>query len=453
MIHSKYNIVVVLGILLFAMGCSDDDEIIVINDTPSVSDQVFSIPEDAPIGYSIGIIAAEDQDPLSFSIQSGNTDNTFSINEESGELTLSAMLNFDATSTYSLIVEVTDGENSASANITVDVIASEDPFQELYDQGIDKYLGVFSPSASEVFGPGILEHIFTGIDAPICFTGNQFSMFTRDGSENNLLIFLQGGGFCSPIACEAAEAGIPLVPFGMLDPTDAQNTLANYNLGYVPYCDGSGMMGDNEVDSDGDGVNDRFFTGLKNLSASLDVIVNTYPSPDKIVLAGQSAGGWAVHAALPLVRKLYPETKIIVINDAGVGIIPPGGVNILFNYWNASAFLPPNCDNCIGTDGNLTDYHAYQLSQDDNFRLAFTSSKQDSVISATMGAMVHEMELIEAVTELQAAYPEQFQGLIGNGEYHTTLMRDFHRPIGSTTVRQWVTDMINENENWTTVIE
>jgi hypothetical protein len=44
-------------------------------------------------------------------------------------------------------------------------------------------------------------------------------------------------------------------------------------------------VGDNEVDSDGDGVNDRFFTGLKNLSASLDVIVQTYRSPDKIVLA------------------------------------------------------------------------------------------------------------------------------------------------------------------------
>jgi hypothetical protein len=67
------------------------------------------------------------------------------------------------------------------------------PFQELYDQGIDKYLGVFTPDTSEVFGAGTLEHIFRGIDAPICFTGNEFSMFTRDGSENNLLIFLQGG--------------------------------------------------------------------------------------------------------------------------------------------------------------------------------------------------------------------------------------------------------------------
>ena len=79
-------------------------------------------------------------------------------------------------------------------------------------------------------------------------------------------------------------------------------------------------------------------------------------------------------------------------------------------------FYQPSCDNCIGTDGNLTDYHAYQLSQDDNFSLAYTSSKQDSVIAAGMGAMAHETELIEATTELNAAYPERFQGLIGNGD-------------------------------------
>ncbi|MEM7658304.1 MAG: pectin acetylesterase-family hydrolase [Bacteroidota bacterium] len=362
---------------------------------------------------------------------------------------------YPAGGTYEVSLTVSNGEIEGTETKAGYITVNERPvpFQELYDQGIDQYLGVFTPSSSDVVSPGVTEHVFTGIDGPICFTGNQFSMFTRDGSENNLLIFLQGGGFCSPIACAAVETGIPLIPFGMLNPNDAQNTLANYHLGYVPYCDGSGMMGDAEVDSDGNGENDRFFKGIQNLSASLDVIAESYPSPDKIVLAGQSAGGFAVHAALPLVRKLYPDVEILIINDAGVGISSPGVFPILFDYWNANAFLPASCDNCIGTDGNLTEYHKYQLSQDQNFRLAYTSSKQDSVISAGMGGMAHELELIEAVAELQAAYPDQFQGLIGNGEYHTTLMRDFHRPIGPTTVSQWVADMINDYENWTTVIE
>jgi PKD repeat protein len=434
----------IISFSLFLASCDKDNDPVPVTITADFTATQLVVEE----GGSIDFTDLSTGDPTSWTW-------AFEGGEPASSTEQNPTVSYSVAGTYEVSLTVTneDAEDTATKAGYITVDEKPIPFQELYDQGIDKYLGAFTPSSSNTTPQGVTEHIFTGIDAPICFTGNQFSMFTRDGSSNKLLIFLQGGGFCSPMACDAVPTGIPLLPLGILNPNDAQNTLANYNLGYVPYCDGSGMMGDNEVDSDGDGVNDRFFRGLKNLSASLDVIAQTYPSPDKIVLAGQSAGGFAVHAALPLVRKLYPDVSIIVINDAGVGVGLPGMFTTLFDYWNANAFLPASCDNCIGTDGNLTDYHAYQLSQDDNFILAYTSSKQDSVIAAAMGAMAHEMELIEATTELNAAYPARFQGLIGNGAYHTTIMRDFHRPIGTTTVSQWVTDMINASENWTTVIE
>jgi hypothetical protein len=329
------------------------------------------------------------------------------------------------------------------------------PFQELYDQGIDKYLGVFKPISSTMVLPGVTEHIFSGTNAPICFTGNEFSMFTRDGNSNKLLIFLQGGGFCSPLACEAVEEGIPLFPFGILNPADPQNPTSNFDVGYVPYCDGSGMMGDNEVDSDGDGVNDRFFRGIQNLSASLDVIAQTYPAPDKIVLAGNSAGGFAVHAALPLVRKLYPDVRIEVINDSGVGILSPGGMQTLIDYWNAGAFFPSSCTNCIGADGNLTDYHKYQLAQDPNIRMAYISSKQDATFATLIqgGAAAFEAQLIEASGELNAAFPDRFNCLIANGNGHTFLIRDFTFQLSTTSVRFWVNEMISESSTWNSVID
>lgn len=332
--------------------------------------------------------------------------------------------------------------------------SDETPFQELYDQGIDRYLGKFKPISSAMVLPGVTEHVFGGIDAPVCFTGNEFSMFTRNGSSDKLLIFLQGGGFCSPFACEAVEDGLPLVPFGILNPADPQNPTANFDVGYVPYCDGSGMMGDSEVDSDGDGVNDRFFRGIQNLSASLDVIVKNYPAPDKIVLAGNSAGGFAVHAALPLVRKLYPDARIEVINDSGVGIMGPGGMQTLINYWNAAAFFPSSCTSCIGADGNLTDYHKYQLAQDSNTRMAYISSKQDATFAALIqgGAAAFEAQLLEAAGELNAAFPDRFNSLIADGDGHTFLIRDFSFRVSNTSVRSWVSEMINESANWDQVI-
>ena len=327
------------------------------------------------------------------------------------------------------------------------------PFQELYDQGIDKYLGNISPISTESIGGGVMEYSFSSEDGPVCFTGNEFSMFTRDGSGNNLLIFLQGGGLCTPISCEALEDGIPLFPFGILNPQDSQSPTFGYDVGYLPYCDGSLWMGDGDADSNGDGDNDRFFRGLQNLSASLDVIFATYPSPDKIVLAGNSAGGTGVHAALPLVRKLYPDIRIDVINDSGIGIGAPGGFSTILNYWRASAFIPASCSDCIGSDGNLTGYHQYQLSQDQNIRMAYISSKQDATASAALGATAYEAQLIEAAAELKAAFPDRFNSLIPNGDEHTFLISNFDYQIVDITVKEWVSDMINETEDWKSVLE
>ena len=338
-----------------------------------------------------------------------------------------------------------------------DVVPEEPklPFQELYSQGIDQYLGVFEPETALTLSPGIIEHKFSGVEAPICFTGNQFSMFTRDGSNENLLIFLQGGGFCSPSSCDAVETGIPLLPFGILSSSVLQNPLANYNLGYLPYCDGSGWMGDKNVDSDEDGTDDRFFRGLQNLSASLDVIAKRYTSPTSIVLAGNSAGGFGVHAALPLVRKLYPTVPIHLINDSGIGILNPGAMNDLVAYWGAERFFPNSCTTCIGEDGNLTEYHSYQLDQDTNLRMAFISSKQDATFAPNIigGPSAFESQVISTVNHLKSLYISRFNSLIPNGDDHTFIIRSFDKVVSSTSVREWVQKFTTNDSTLTSIIE
>jgi hypothetical protein len=278
-------------------------------------------------------------------------------------------------------------------------------------------------------------------------------MFTRNGNSNNLLIFVQGGGFCSPMSCTAVEEGIPFVPFGILDPRDPESPTFGYNVGYLPYCDGSLWMGDNVVDSDNDGTNDRSFQGLKNLSASLDVVAQAYPAPDKIVLAGNSAGGFGVHVALPLVRKLYPEVSIDVINDSGIGIFNPGGFEGLTNYWNANSSIPSSCADCVGADGNLTGYYQYQLDQDDNIRMAFISSKQDATNSAAIGAAAFEAQLIELTAELNSTHTDRFNSLIINGNQHTFILSNFDYQVSDLTVKEWVSAMINERETWNSITE
>tara|TARA_R110000823_G_scaffold27609_7_gene80335 strand:- start:125 stop:1168 length:1044 start_codon:yes stop_codon:yes gene_type:complete len=341
-----------------------------------------------------------------------------------------------------LIIGCSDGRGGGNGSATA-------PFQELYDQGVDRYLGIFTPMTSEILEGGVTRHSFGAGEGPLCYTGNEFNMSTRAGASEELLIFLQGGGTCGPTSCAAVPVGLPLFNAGILSTDSATNPAADFDLGYVPYCDGTLFTGDRDVDSDGDGNNDRFFRGIQNLSASLDVIVSTYPAPSRILLAGNSAGGFGVHYALPLVRKLYPEVPIDLVNDSGVGIWNPGTQERLVDYWNCAAFIPASCNACIGEDGNLTGYHQYQLDEDENVRLGFISSTADEVITgSSIDPAVFGAELIEAVAELEESHPERFRSLISFTDEHTYIIKQFDFVIGDTTVRQWVTDMLDRNDSW-----
>ena len=328
------------------------------------------------------------------------------------------------------------------------------PFEELYAQGVDRYLGEYTPMMSETQGD-IVQHTFGTGDGPLCLVGGEYTMATREGAGDEVMIFLEGGGACTSQLCQATPAASPGMPtFGILNAADSSNPAADFDVAYLPYCDGSVFSGDAEYDDDQDGSIDRYHRGLKNLSAALDVVASTFPSPSKILLTGNSAGGYGTDYALPLVRKLFPEAQIELINDSGVGIAFPGYIDFVSNEWNATAFIPESCETCIGDDGHLTGYHIYQLDQDPMLRMGFMSTKQDSVIADTfigIGGEAFEAALIEAMADLEAAHPERFRSLIADGNSHTFLQAQFTREVGGKTVSQWVADMLSASADWVSV--
>lgn len=327
------------------------------------------------------------------------------------------------------------------------------PFEELYEQGVDRYLGVFTPTSSDESADGVV-HRFEGEDGPRCYTGDEFHMATRDGAGDELMIFLQGGGLCAPGNCSAIESwppGIP--PFGLLNPEVVDNPTADYDLGYVPYCDGSLFTGDRDVDVDGDGTIDRSFRGLENLSASLDVIQRAYPAPRKIFLAGNSAGGFAVHFALPLVRALYPGVAIELVNDSGIPILPPDILPSWAEYWGGEAFYPASCGDCAGESGDLSAYYRYQLDEDPDLRMGFISSRRDETGSGAVGAEAFEAGLLEVLGSTEAAHPDRVRSMIADDDSHTFILRQFEREVGGRTVKHWLGDMLSGGDAWVSVAD
>ncbi|SIS82960.1 PKD repeat-containing protein [Zobellia uliginosa] len=92
-----------------------------LNTAPLIEDQEFSIAEDAPVGTSIATVVASDSDPLTYAITAGNDNGTFAIDPNNGELTTLIPLDAETVAQYVLTVEVGDGTNTVSAQITVNI--------------------------------------------------------------------------------------------------------------------------------------------------------------------------------------------------------------------------------------------------------------------------------------------------------------------------------------------
>ncbi|WP_180272337.1 PKD domain-containing protein, partial [Maribacter sp. 4U21] len=93
---------------------------------PVLSEETFEISELAAIGDAVGTVAATDPDTdvaeLTYTITAGNGEGDFAIDPVTGEITTVNLLDFAVTPQYVLTVEVSDGENQASAEVTIDLI-------------------------------------------------------------------------------------------------------------------------------------------------------------------------------------------------------------------------------------------------------------------------------------------------------------------------------------------
>jgi hypothetical protein len=118
-------------------------DVAVGNQAPQIdAGQVFTIAEDAATEKVLFKIQASDdgkpqQSILTYAITAGNTGGVFSIDSETGEVHLvaGAALDADVQPSYTLTIEVSDGELMGSGNITVLVI---DPSDIIFRDGFDE---------------------------------------------------------------------------------------------------------------------------------------------------------------------------------------------------------------------------------------------------------------------------------------------------------------------------
>jgi hypothetical protein len=353
-------------------------------------------------------------------------------------------------------------------------------FQELYDQGLIRYVGVFDPADDPQTVDGVKTFEFAVPSnptaeprGPLCLRGGGYTVDTREGSSDALAIFLQGGGACWADFCSAVEETNSLPASGILNPDLAGNPIADWDVVYLPYCDGSLFAGDvdrmlpSSVLGEGSGLSMGYQRGLQNLTAALDIALEEFPDPSRILLMGVSGGAFGTITALPLVRYYYPGTEILLFNDSGVGVAKEGEPDFvnetLIAGWNATSLVPDSCLDCT-SNGHVTRLIEWQLAADDNFTMSALSFSADSVI-ATFFLMIAPSDftasLLAETGRAADAFPDRYRRFIPVGSAHTTLLLEtsegdlggleigsLETEIGDVSVLDWLTAMIDGTPEW-----
>lgn len=113
----------------------------IVNTAPILTDQTLSIAENSSNGTSVGFISASDADgdALTYSITSGNINDAFTIDGNTGELLVnkSEELDFETTPSFRLTVEVTDGSASVSGEVTINLTDENEVVSSIINKDTD----------------------------------------------------------------------------------------------------------------------------------------------------------------------------------------------------------------------------------------------------------------------------------------------------------------------------
>ena len=186
------------------------------------------------------------------------------------------------------------------------------------------------------------------IPGTVCSNGSQYRFWYYDSpTSNNMAISFEGGGACwdypscsgqTGILGAANPNGIPADYITQMkakyvspiingaDPglpgRSKTNLVTNgWDMVYVPYCTGDVHVGNRVVTyNDPTGVNPPItfrHNGYNNTIAIANFLHGRFPSINKLLVTGFSAGGVASGATFYQVRRTLVPTKAYLLNDSG----------------------------------------------------------------------------------------------------------------------------------------
>ncbi|WNS46393.1 pectin acetylesterase-family hydrolase [Paenibacillus sp. MMS20-IR301] len=168
--------------------------------------------------------------------------------------------------------------------------------------------------------------------------GSEYFLWNKTGESDNWIIFFSGGGAswdaqsaAHPIKLmnffKGGDTGnyFPDIPFymltllrGMMDTDNPDNPFHGWNVVYLPYSTGDFHIGNRTAQytkDDGSPFTMRY-NGSNNVRSALEWIYSNVDKPDKLLIAGESAGGFGSAFWAPQIAAHYEDSEIFQYSDS-----------------------------------------------------------------------------------------------------------------------------------------
>lgn len=191
-----------------------------------------------------------------------------------------------------------------------------------------------------------------------CSDSSDYFIFSKKGKSDNLIIHFAGGGACwDDYTCSrpfnlwkgiqlgighelngyyisTATKNVPLYIGGLLSDKD-KNPINDWNMVYIPYCTADLHLGDatrTYINEKGDSTSFHH-NGSNNIKAALDWVYKIYGKQQKVLVTGDSAGGYAAMIYTEQIAKQYEEAKMYQLVDCSYALVDEW--QELAKQWNA----------------------------------------------------------------------------------------------------------------------
>lgn len=311
------------------------------------------------------------------------------------------------------------------------------------------------------------KNTWTWVDFPtaVCDDGSPTGIGVNANDGKNLLIFLNGGGACwDYLTCAVLNTsshgpfGKPQfdgmrggLPGSVLD-RSAANPFGDFNLVFVPYCTGDVHSGDAVQDYDWFGQKKTIHhKGRPNLVAFLSRLAATFPTAEKVIVSGSSAGGFGAAASYDLVHPYFPTSRLYLLDDSGPTFVGDGIPKDLraawYKSWNLGKSFGALCPTC---DSDLSGLITALIRKYPTERMALLSYTEDQVIRNFYGAQTPQAfkaNLYDLADKRLSAHPLARYYFV-TGDSHTFLGAPGKTTAQGVPLSDWLRQFVTDDPAW-----